>query len=130
MRAWQHSGYCHAEGISADDLIQQRAVERPVALQQARRRMQQPELLDAESEFVDELFAFALRTNPIGHVPVDADHANRPSVSAADGLPHAVNGANRAVCPLYPEVGAVAVAAERGFERARGVGQVFGHEAP
>ena len=83
--------------------------------------MQQPELLDAEPELVDELLAFALRANPIGDIPVDTDHANRSAVRAADGLPHAVNGANRAVCPLHPEVGAVAAATERGFERLRGL---------
>ena len=121
MRASQHSGYCHAGGHEHHEFIQQRAVEGSIALQKPRRRVQQPELLHAQPELVDELLALALRADQIGDVPVDADHAHRPAVRVADGLPHAANGADRAVRSPDPEVGPVlAVAAERGLDVARG----------
>ena len=41
MRASQHSGYCQPEGIEHDEFIQQRPVEWAIALQKARRGMQQ-----------------------------------------------------------------------------------------
>ena len=92
-----------------------------MALQKARRGMQQPKLLHAFPELVHELLAFALRADQIGDIAVDADHAHRPAVRAADGLSDRANGANRAVVPPHPEVGPeVTVAAERGLDVAGG----------
>ena len=53
------------------------------------------------------------------------------SVRAADGLPHAANDADGAVCPPHPEIGPeLAVAAERGLDVAGGTREVFRHDAP
>ena len=59
--------------------------------------MQQPELLHANPEVVDQLLAFALSVDHVRDIPVDTDHANWPAVSATDGLTHAANGADGAV---------------------------------
>ncbi len=93
--------------------------------------MQQPQLLDAFPQVVDELLALALRAQQIRHVPVDADHAHGPAVRVADGLRHAANDADRAVASPHPEIGPErAVAAERGLDVAGGTREVFRHQAP